>query len=90
LLKPVWKSAKEGTVEEFEKELKEELAKQGQTGKEEEFLKTFRGYYGETVLHIALLFRNREVAKHIIEKYANLINLCYEHEKYKGFCSNAN
>eukprot|EP00466_Bigelowiella_natans_P003904 jgi/Bigna1/36516/e_gw1.14.210.1 len=43
-----------------------------------------RGVYGETFLHVALLFNQIEVAKLLVRKYPLLVNAIYKESTFKG------
>jgi len=64
---PLWRAAKQGTVREFVKFITEDKD-----------VLTARGpSYNETLLHIACLFSNTDVALYLIENYPELINQPY-------------
>jgi len=43
-----------------------------------------RGTFGETILHVALLYNHTECAKLLIDLYPSLIEAIYKHEQFKG------
>ncbi|ETO10442.1 hypothetical protein RFI_26936 [Reticulomyxa filosa] len=43
-----------------------------------------RGTFGETILHIALLFRQNEIAKFLVTSFPETIDASYTHEMYQG------
>jgi len=86
LQKPVWRSAKNGSVIHFKSEAKRAGLDNEDDDDDTKMkkMRNLRGEYGETVLHIACLFGNREVAFYLIDQYPVLTNLSYQHPRYKG------
>jgi len=43
-----------------------------------------RGMFGETVLHVAILFKQTEIAEYLVTKYPNIVDAFYLKEEYYG------
>lgn len=70
----VWKMCKEGLLNELKHKLENEPI---------DAVKK-RGTFGETMLHIAILFKQSHIARYLISKYPLLIDAIYLNEEYYG------
>eukprot|EP01083_Nonionella_stella_P006555 19038_1 len=76
----VWKMCKEGLLQQLKHKFEVELVQNNSTF---DVVKE-RGTFGETILHVSILFKQINVAKYLIKEYPILVNQCYLNEEYYG------
>ena len=69
----VWKMCKDGSLKALKCKLENEAV---------DILQ--RGTFGETILHVAILFKQSHIAKYLIANYPQLIDAIYLNEEYYG------